>query len=97
MLECGGRNSSVSRMGKSLEQIVPVALGDRSYDIVIQHGLIAEVGERLAKLAQSRKVGVVTDRDVARQYLPETLQSLRGAGFEPAPIILAPGERTKTF
>jgi len=97
MLECDGHNSSVSRMGKTLEHIVPVALADRSYDIVIQHGLLAEVGERLAKLAQSRKVGVVTDRDVARQYLPETLLSLRGAGFEPAPIILAPGERTKTF
>ena len=97
MLECGGRNSSVSRMGKTLEHIVPVVLGDRSYDIVIQHGLLAEVGERLAKLAQSRKVGVVTDRHVARQYLPETLRSLRGVGFEPAPIILAPGERTKTF
>src|SRR5215470_5993405 len=97
MLEYGDHNSSVSRMGKTLEHIVPVALGARSYDIVIQHGLLAEVGERLAKRAQSRKVGVVTDRHVARHYLPQTLQSLRGAGFEPVPIVLAPGERTKTF
>lgn len=84
-------------MGKTLEHIVPVALGDRSYDIVIQPGLLATVGERLAKLVQGRKVGVVTDRHVARHYLPETLRSLRNEGFQPAPIVLAPGEPTKTM
>jgi 3-dehydroquinate synthase len=84
-------------MSKTLEHIVPVALGDRSYDVVIQPGLLTTVGERLVKVSQSRKVGVVTDRHVARYYLPETLRSLRNAGFEPAPIVLAPGERTKTF
>jgi 3-dehydroquinate synthase len=84
-------------MSKMLEHIVPVVLGDRSYDIVIQPGLLTAVGERLANFSQGQKVGVVTDRHVARHYLPETLRSLRNAGFEPAPIVLAPGERTKTF
>ncbi len=80
-----------------LEQTISVALGDRSYDIVIQPGLLAAVGERLVKLTHSRKVGVVTDRHVARHHLPETLRSLKSAGFEPTPIVLAPGEPTKTF
>jgi 3-dehydroquinate synthase len=84
-------------MRKMFEQIVPVALGDRSYDIVIQPGLLSVVGERLANLVQSRIVGVVTDRHVARHHLPETLRSLKSAGFESAPIVLAPGEPTKTW
>ena len=79
------------------EQTVSVALGDRSYDIVIQPGLLAAVGERLANLTQNRKVGIVTDRHVARHYLPETLRSLKRAGFEPVPLVLPPGEPTKTF
>jgi 3-dehydroquinate synthase len=84
-------------MRKMSEQIVPVALGDRSYDIVIQPGLLSGVGERLANLVQSRKVGVVTDRHVARYHLPETLRSFKRAGFESVPIVLAPGEPTKTL
>lgn len=79
------------------DQTISVALGDRSYDIVIHSGLLAAVGDRLVNLTQSRKVGVVTDRHVARHHLPETLRSLKSAGFEPTPIVLAPGEPTKTL
>src|SRR6476661_6691369 len=79
------------------EQIVPVILGERSYDIVLQPGLLATVGDRLRSLANTSKVGVVTDRHVASRYLQGTLRSLRKAGYDPTPIILPPGERTKTL
>jgi 3-dehydroquinate synthase len=84
-------------MSVMAEQIVPVALGDRSYDILIQPGLLEAIGGRLTTLTESRKAGIVTDRHVARHYLPKTIRSLKREGFEPTPIILAPGERTKTF
>lgn len=79
------------------EQIIPVTLGERSYDIVLRPGLLATVGDRLRALATSPKVGVVTDRHVASHYLQGTLRSLRKAGYDPTPIILPPGERTKTL
>jgi len=79
------------------DQIVPVILGERSYDIVLQPGLLATVGDRLRSLANTSKVGVVTDRHVASRYLQGTLRSLRKAGYDPTPIILPPGERTKTL
>ncbi len=79
------------------EQIVPVALGERSYDIVLHPGLLATVGDRLSAFTTSLKVGVVTDRHVASRYLHEVLRSLRKAGYDPTPIILPPGERTKTL
>ena len=79
------------------EQIVPVALGERSYDIVLHPGLLATVGDRLSALTISQKIGVVTDRNVARRYLQGVLRSLRKAGYDPIPIILPPGERTKTL
>ncbi len=79
------------------EQIVPVTLEERSYDIVLHPGLLATVGERLSALTTSPKIGVVTDRHVASRYLQGTLRSLRKAGYDPTPIILPPGERTKTL
>jgi 3-dehydroquinate synthase len=39
----------------------------------------------------------VTDRHVASHYLQRTLRSLRKAGYDPIPIILSPGEPTKTL
>ena len=79
------------------EQIVPVTLGERSYDIVLHPGSLATVGDRLSALTTSQKIGVVTDRNVARLYLQATLRSLRNAGYDATPIVLPPGERTKTL
>jgi 3-dehydroquinate synthase len=87
---------SLSMVGVA-EQIIPVTLGERSYDIVLQPGLLATVGARLSAIATTPKIGVVTDRHVARRYLQATLRSLRKAGYDPTPIILPSGEQTKTL
>ncbi len=79
------------------EQIIPVTLGERSYNIVLHPGLLGTVGDRLTAFTTSPKIGVVTDRHVAGYYLQETLRSLCKAGYDPTPIILPPGERTKTL
>jgi 3-dehydroquinate synthase len=79
------------------EQVVPVTLGERSYDIALHPGLLATVGDRLSVLTTSPKIGVVTDRHVASRYLQSTLRSLRKSGYDPTPIILPPGEQTKTI
>lgn len=79
------------------EQIIPVTLGARSYNIVLHPGLLGTVGDRLTAFTTSPKIGVVTDKHVASHYLQETLRSLCKAGYDPTPIILPPGERTKTL
>jgi 3-dehydroquinate synthase len=76
---------------------VPVSLGDRSYDILIQAGLLESLGGRLNKLGVTGKVGVVTDRHVARHYARNLLAMLRRFDIEVVPIILAPGEQSKTL
>lgn len=79
------------------EQIIPVTLGERSYNIVLHPGLLGTVGDRLTAFTTSPKIGVVTDKHVAGHYLQEALRSLCKAGYDPTPIILPPGERTKTL
>ena len=51
---------------------VNVALGTRAYDIVIGRGLLASLGERIARLRPGCKVAIVTDETVARHHLPAT-------------------------
>jgi len=92
-----GQKSPSLNMAGVAEQIIPVTLGARSYDIVLHPGLLATVGDRLSALTVSPKIGVVTDRHVASRYLQGTLRSLCKAGYDPTPIILPPGERTKTL
>ncbi len=92
-----GQERPSLRMAGVAEQIVPVTLGARSYDIVMCPGLLATAGARLNALTSSPKVGVVTDRHVASYYLHGILRSLCKAGYDPTPIILPPGERTKTL
>lgn len=74
-----------------------VDLGARGYDIDIGPGLLARAGERIAPLAASKRVFVVTDENVARLHLPALQQGLAAAGFYTQAIVLAPGEETKSF
>ena len=81
----------------SIDQVVPVALGQRSYDIVLQSGLLGRVGSHLTRVTNPGKIAIVTDRHVARRYLKPTVRSLKQAGFEPITVVLPPGEQHKTL
>jgi 3-dehydroquinate synthase len=76
---------------------VNVALGDRSYDIAIGRGLIATLGERIAKLRPSCKAAIVTDATVARHHLAAAEAALQGAGIASAAVKVPAGESSKSF
>ena len=81
--------------------IVPVALGDRSYDVHIGPDLLGDAGRLLAPLlgkgATGRQVAVVTDENVAHLHYPRFASGLDEVGLTAAPIILPPGEQSKNF
>jgi len=81
----------------SAEQRVSVSLGSRSYDIVIKSGLISELSARLQSITSTERIGIVTDRHVAKHYLPAILTQCERAGFHPVPVVLPPGEKNKTL
>ena len=68
--------------------VVPVALGARSYDVRIGPGLIGRAGAEIAPFLKRPRVAVVTDDTVAAHHLlalAEALQApvvhaLRGEG-----------------
>lgn len=80
-----------------LRDIIHLELGPRSYDIQVRRGLLQDVGIELTRLRCSGKVGVVTDRNLAAHYLKPVARVLKASGYNVVPIVLPPGERTKTL
>jgi 3-dehydroquinate synthase len=76
---------------------VNVALGARAYDIVIGRGLLASLGERIARLRPGCKVAIVTDETVARHHLAAAEASLASAGIATAAVKVPAGESSKSF
>jgi 3-dehydroquinate synthase len=79
-----------------MSEIIPVGLGNRAYEIHAGAGLLADAGKLLAPGAKG-VLPLVTDENVAALHLKSLQDSLDAAGLKSAPIILPPGEGTKSF
>ncbi|WP_314958118.1 3-dehydroquinate synthase [Bradyrhizobium cosmicum] len=76
---------------------VDVALGDRAYDIVIGRGVLASLGERVARLRPGVRTAIVTDRTVAKHWLEPAEASLAASGIPTARVVVEEGEISKTY
>ncbi len=75
---------------------VPVALGDRSYEILIQPGLLSHIGDILQSIDCAGRVAIVTNPVVNQLYGRVVLRGLRKGGFSPFVILIPDGEKAKT-
>jgi 3-dehydroquinate synthase len=75
---------------------IPVALGDRSYDVLIETGLLGRAGEYLAPLSRGRPMAIVSDANVA-VHLATLQASMTAAGVASESIVLPPGEGSKSW
>ena len=75
---------------------IPVSLGARSYDVVIEAGLLSRAAEWLAPLSRGRTMAVVTDENVL-PHLATLQAALTAAGVASEAIVLPPGESTKSW
>ncbi|MBI5043393.1 MAG: 3-dehydroquinate synthase [Nitrospirae bacterium] len=78
-------------------QRINVALGDRSYDIIICNECIKDTGNHLSEIGLRGKVGIVTNPVVNRYFGRRIRESLKGAGLKPFTITIPNGERYKTL
>ena len=74
---------------------IEVALGERSYDVLIENGLLDRVGDVLAPLARNGRLVVVSEENVWAAQGPRFLAGLGDIKAEP--IVLPPGEATKSW
>jgi len=75
--------------------VISVPLGERTYPIHIERGVLDRAGELLREKLGDIAVAVVTDDHVAPLYLARVEKSLRGAGLRVESIVLPHGEQTK--
>lgn len=76
--------------------MVPVVLGDRSYEVRIGAGLLDTAGEAVAAMG-ARSTAIVTDETVAGLHLDRLAASLERTGLRTASIVVSPGEASKSF
>ncbi|MDB5453332.1 MAG: aroB [Caulobacteraceae bacterium] len=76
---------------------IGVGLGARAYDVVIGHGLLESAGTRIAPLLKRARVAVVSDETVWGLHGARLTASLAAAGIAASPIVVPPGEQTKSF
>ncbi len=75
---------------------IDVALGDRSYPILIEAGLFDRAGAVLKPFARTA-LPIITDEHVWAAQGQRFLAALAAEGVEAVPIILPPGETTKSW
>ena len=80
-----------------MSEIVTVALEGRPYDVEIGRGLIDQAGRRIRPLLKRPVTAVVMDRNVAGLHGDRLLEVLTAEGIRAHPIIIPPGEATKSF
>lgn len=74
-----------------------VSLPHHSYDILIERGSLETIGKWVADLWERQKIIIITDRNVARQYLDAVEKSLKDLGFSTGAYIIEPGEKSKSL
>ncbi len=75
---------------------VSVPLGDRSYEILIQPGILSQIGQILQDGGCAGRVAIVTNPIVNQLYGRFVQRSLRRAGLSSFFIIVPDGEQAKT-
>ena len=68
----------------------------RSYDILIDHGLLDRCGELISSVLSSRRAAIVTDDNVDRYYGERAVAAMENAGFSVVKFVFPHGEASKS-
>jgi len=78
-------------------QTVTPNLGENSYPIWVDAGLLNSIGELLIPQLNGRQICMVTDREVGGRYMAQVRQSLEHEGFNVVEVVIDGGEDNKTL
>jgi 3-dehydroquinate synthase len=84
-------------MSRPVDRTVAVGLGARAYDVVIGPGLLDEAGRRIAPFLKRRRLAVVSDETVWALHGARLTAALEAEGLAVLPVVIPPGEQTKSF
>lgn len=76
---------------------IPVGLGRRSYEVLVGQGLLDDAGVRITPFLKRPRTAVVSDETVWSLHGARLAQALKAQGVEVFPVVMPPGEQTKSF
>lgn len=79
------------------QKVVQVGLGNRSYPIFIEDGLLGQIGTDLKERKVAKRYGVISDDHVAALYGEQLMASLSAAGIRAELITFPRGEASKNL
>lgn len=74
-----------------------VNLGENSYDIIIENGLLLKIGDEIKKVFNGEKIFIITDNNVNQHYGDLVKDELTRSGFTVDKLVLPSGEATKSI
>lgn len=77
--------------------VVPVALAERSYDILIGRHQLCEAAGMIAALSPGARAAIVTDENLAALHAPALETCLHQAGVATTRLTIPPGEASKSY
>ena len=80
-----------------MTRTITVGLGERAYEVRVGPGLLDRAGEAIGPLLKRRRTAVVSDETVWGLHGARLTAALERAGIGVSPVIVAPGEQTKSF
>ena len=80
-----------------MKHTLQVGLGDRTYPIFIEDGIMASVGVDLARRKLAKRFAVIADDNVARLYGSTLMRSLGDAGIAAELLTFPQGEASKNL
>ena len=80
-----------------IQRQIDVSLGDRSYPIYFGNGLTASFAPTCQQHGIPRRIVIVTDTNVARQYLEPLESNLKHFDFVVSSLVIPPGENQKNL
>jgi 3-dehydroquinate synthase len=80
-----------------MSRAITVGLGERAYEVIVGPGLLDRAGELLAPWLKRRRTAVVSDETVWGLHGARLTGRLEAAGIAVTPVIVPPGEQTKSF
>ena len=80
-----------------MSSIVHVALGERSYDILIRDDLLGQLPELLRPLKLGRRCAILTDANVAQRYAAAVCKALNAAGWSATVHTVPVGESSMSL
>lgn len=77
--------------------VLNTTLQTKKYDILIEKGILKNVGIEIKRIYSGVKIVIITDKNVYSLYGDTINNSLVNYGFKPNFIVVEPGERSKSI